>query len=230
MDTLSWSIADEFLLTLIHDVRAYVRRSLSGIQLIERAVGNTQEVTLRQRFEQVVGANKELDKFLARLADYAGAAHPMAGPALPLLAIVKAALLRFPRHPIELIDPVPETAREILLPPEMVRVFVELIDNALKFSRNGRVTIHIEPAKHNGATRVMICDFGIGVPSDEKERVFDLLISLQSRETYPGFGLGLPICRRIADLAGAGVSLASNPVGGTIAIVDIPNAQLGPNT
>ncbi len=219
MDAVSSPLTDDFLLTLVHDLRSYVRRSLSGIQLAERSLGKLPDPDFRQRFEQVINANRDLEKFLARIADYANAGHPSGGTPLPLSAVVQAALLHHPSCPIE-VGPFPPAAQRVKVPPEMVRVFAELIDNALKFSRNGPVSILV--SETDGDICVMVCDSGIGIPAGEQERVFDLLMRLHSRDDYPGFGLGLPICRRTAELAGALVSLAPNPTGGTRAGVSIP--------
>jgi len=219
MDAIPSPLTDDFLLTLAHDLRSHVRRSLTGVQLAARSIGPLLNAESRPRFDQAIEANRDLERFLARLADYANAAHSSGGRALPLSAVIQAALLQFPSHSFKLAD-FPAAAEQFRVPPEIVRTLVELIDNALKFSRNAPVSILMEET--DDTLSVVVCDSGVGIPAADQERVFDLLLRLHSRDEFPGFGLGLPICRRTAALAGALVSLAPNPPGGTRATVAIP--------
>jgi signal transduction histidine kinase len=214
---------DDFLLTLVHDVRAYVRKSLAGMQIIERSIGSDLEAGVRERFDQVIGANRDLDKFLARISDYAGAASPGKGKPVPLLAALQTAASQFPGKAIQLL-PMPEGGTRITVRPEMVRSFAELMDNALKFSSHQPVSVGFEMLSGDSIA-VKIRDRGVGVPDEHRERVFDLFIRLHSKDEYPGFGLGLPICRRLADVAGADVKLRRHPDGGTMAMVTIPNTH-----
>jgi signal transduction histidine kinase len=222
MHNTASTLADDFLLALVHDLRTYVRKSLAGSQLIERSLGDGAEAVVLQRFEQVINANKELDAFLSRLSDYASAGHPSKGRPLPLGTVVESTVLHFPAGSIT-VFPMPDLAADIIVPQNVGRVFHELIDNALKFSKNGPVSIEIRP-EFNKTACVAISDEGIGIAPGAEEHVFELLARLQSRDDYPGFGLGLPICRRIAQSAGANVSLAPNPTGGTRALVTFPTA------
>lgn len=219
MDTVRSPLTDDFLLTLVHDLRAYVRKSLSGVQLIERSFSEALETPVQQRFDWVITANKDLEKFLSRLSDYAGAASPRKGRPLPLCAAIQSAALQFPLQAIDL-SQIETAETSITVPQEFIRLFAELIDNALKFSKNGPVEIELN-IQGPQSTQVLVRDSGIGVRPGEEERVFELLVRLNSNDDFPGFGLGLPICRKLADVMGAEVGLAANPSGGTIATVTI---------
>jgi len=222
MDEIPSPLTDDFLLTLVHDLRAHVRRSLTSVQLAARSAGPLLDAESRPRFDQAIEANRDLEKFLARLADYAGAAHASGGRPLPLSVVVQAALLQFPSHSFEL-GAFPMAAQQIMVPPEIVRTLIELIDNALKFSHNAPVSILMEETADTVC--VVVCDSGVGIPLEHQDRVFDLLFRLHSRDEFPGFGLGLPICRRTAGLAGARVGVAPGPGGGTRATLFIPTTH-----
>ena len=215
-------LTDDFLLTLSHDLGAFVRKSIAGLQLIERSMGGALEISLRQRFEQVVSANKQLEQFLGRLSDYANAGHPSGGRPLPLPVVLQAAISQFPAKDISIKQPVPDSLEEARFPIEIVKVFSELIDNALKFSRNAPVSIEI--AISENGFQVDIADSGIGLAATEEDQVFQLLNKLHSRDEYPGFGMGLPICRRLANSIGARVRLTAKAPGpGAVATVDLPH-------
>ncbi len=219
MDTEPSPLTDDFLLTLVHDLRAYVRKSLSGVQLIERSFTDGLELPVQQRFDLVISANKDLEKFLSRLSDYAGAASLRKGRPLPLGAAIQSAALQFAVPSID-VSQIENNETSITVPQETVRLFTELIDNALKFSKGGTVEIELSDQDPQSA-QVMIRDSGIGIRPGEEEHVFELLVRLNSNDDYPGFGLGLPICRKIADAIGAEVDLSANPSGGTVATVKI---------
>lgn len=217
MDSVSSPLTDDFLLSLVHDLRAYIRKSLSGVQIIERSLGEGLDSSVKQRFDQVVSANKDVEKFLSRLSDFAGAASLRKARPLPLCTAIQSAALQFPAQPVDLTQ-LENVETEITVPQETVRLFAELIDNGLKFSRGGPVKIQLK-VENPSLAEVEIRDSGIGIRPGEEERVFDLLARLHSNDDYPGFGLGLPICRRIAGLMGAEVKLQNQPSGGTTATV-----------
>ncbi len=221
MDNFPSTFADDFLLALVHDLRAYVRKSLAGSQLLARSLADGLEPAQRQRLEGVISANKDMEAFLSRLSDYASAAHPPKGRPLPLNTVIESTVLHFTGRSITL-HPMPDLAAEIMVPQHMSRAFHELIDNALKFSKNGPVTIEVHP-DFNNTVCVTITDEGIGILPGEEEHVFEPLARLQSKDHFPGFGMGLPICRRIVHLAGAHVSLAPNRTGGTRALITFPS-------
>jgi heavy metal sensor kinase len=78
-------------------------------------------------------------------------------------------------------------------------VFVNVIENAVKYTQpGGRVDVGVGAAdKYVVAT---ISDSGIGIPDDEKERIFDRFYRVdKSREEVPGTGLGLSIVKAIVD-------------------------------
>ena len=90
------------------------------------------------------------------------------------------------------------------------QIFVNLIGNAIKFTpNNGKVTVRISKAQQNGSltegTHVEVVDTGPGIPTEEREKVFDKfqqLGSVQTRQPYGGTGLGLSIAAGIVDAHG----------------------------
>ncbi len=208
--------SDGLLLAIVHDMRALLRNSLTRAQLLQRSIG-AGAAAAREQLPEIIAADKRIERFLGRLADYANAAQLSARPPISLDAALQTALIQFPSGPVEL-APAPGGAR--LVPREFSRVFAELIDNALKFSGNAPVSVRT--ASSGSQVAVTVRDGGIGVDPSEEERVFEPLVRLHSGDEYPGFGLGLAICRRIADAAGAQIRISPDPDGGTLAIVIFP--------
>ncbi|MDE0323995.1 MAG: ATP-binding protein [Candidatus Poribacteria bacterium] len=90
------------------------------------------------------------------------------------------------------------------------QIFVNLIGNAIKFTPdNGKVTVRISKAQQNGSltegVHVEVVDTGPGIPTEEREKVFDKfqqLGSVQTRQPYGGTGLGLSIAAGIVEAHG----------------------------
>ena len=104
-------------------------------------------------------------------------------------------------------------------------MFKNLIDNAIKYTpRGGSVTART--LNQGGVPVVEVEDSGIGIPEDDRDRVFERFYRvLDSGED--GSGLGLPIVREIADLHGATVRLEDVPEGqGTLARVSFVHPGL----
>lgn len=214
------TLDDDLLLAIVHDCRTYLRRSLTGAQMLERQAGENLPSSARQLLSNVVSANRDMEQFLGRISDYANAAQPGSGRPIPLGAALQMAVQQFPSADVSLPNETAGAGQPV--PRDFVRLFTELIDNGLKFSSGGIVTIRWGDANPPAAAVVEIVDRGIGIETGEEERVFKPLARLHSREAYPGFGLGLAICRLIGNAAGAGIALTANPAGGTIVQVTLP--------
>jgi two-component system sensor histidine kinase/response regulator len=79
------------------------------------------------------------------------------------------------------------------------QVLVNLIENAVKYSGQGRIEVRVEP--QHDTTRFSVRDEGRGIPSDEAERVFEKFYRLDPNMTegVGGTGLGLYICRELIE-------------------------------
>ena len=82
----------------------------------------------------------------------------------------------------------------------LVQMFQNLIGNAIKFRRPGvapLVRIHCE--REGEDWHLVVADNGIGIPEDQLENIFVVFRRLHSDEDYAGTGIGLSICRKIAE-------------------------------
>ena len=118
-----------------------------------------------------------------------------------------------------------EAADEVLVrghPALLASALRNLVDNALKFTRAGdRVGIAIGEAC--GIATVSVDDAGPGIPRDQQERIFDPFFrGAEARAGGGGFGLGLPILRRVARVHGGDVVVGPSPLGGARFALTLP--------
>jgi signal transduction histidine kinase len=119
-----------------------------------------------------------------------------------------------------------DAALTVRADPERLRqILLNLIANAVKFTgAGGRVTVGA--ARDGRMIRVWVSDTGIGIPSDQLERVFEPFFQVDRGTTrsYPGIGLGLAIARDFARAMGGELRLESESGKGTTAVVELPAA------
>jgi light-regulated signal transduction histidine kinase (bacteriophytochrome) len=94
---------------------------------------------------------------------------------------------------------------------QLVRVFQNLIGNALKYRADRIPQIHISALKNNDEWIVSIRDNGIGIDMKYAERIFGVFQRLHSRTAYEGTGIGLAICRKIVERCGGRIWVESVP-------------------
>ena len=100
-------------------------------------------------------------------------------------------------------------------------VWINLLENAIKFSRMGEI-IKIHLNLQNGNACVIICDSGIGMDESVKKRIFEKFYQGDESRTTTGNGLGLSLVKRILELEGGSIKVESELDRGTCFFVDIP--------
>ena len=106
------------------------------------------------------------------------------------------------------IDPMPVINGN---PVRLRQLFGNLISNALKYSRsNVPPHVQIRHVKENDQNVFHVKDNGIGFDDKYKERIFGLFERLHTKDRFPGTGIGLAICKRIAELHNGFISASSN--------------------
>ncbi len=109
-------------------------------------------------------------------------------------------------------------------------VLDRLVDNAVRFVRHGtaaRVTVDAREDAP-GWWRFEVADRGIGVPEEQRTRIFAPFHRAPAAEGFPGTGLGLAVCRRIVALHGGDLGVEPNPGGGSIFWFTMPAAPAAP--
>ncbi len=108
-------------------------------------------------------------------------------------------------------------------PDGLALVLRNLIDNALKFSRDSLPpTLKISGVSRPGTTILEIKDNGIGFDMRFHDRIFDIFQRLQRAEDYPGTGVGLAIVRKAMQRMGGQIRAESAPGAGATFYLELP--------
>ncbi len=125
---------------------------------------------------------------------------------------------------VEIGDGVPE---QIVSDPMRVeQVVTNLVSNALKFTHDGGVTVHVrmEQDEASGRVGIDVRDTGIGIPPDKVDKVFRAFEQADGSTTrkYGGTGLGLAISNQLAHLLGGEIGVASEEGKGSTFTLYVP--------
>ncbi|RAR46823.1 tetratricopeptide repeat-containing hybrid sensor histidine kinase/response regulator [Flavobacterium lacus] len=99
-------------------------------------------------------------------------------------------------------------------PTKLSQIFINLINNALKFTKNGKVNVSAKMLKNENdisSIRFEISDTGIGIPLEKQQTIFESFSqgSVEINRKYGGTGLGLAIVKRLVNLLGGEIKLTS---------------------
>ena len=104
---------------------------------------------------------------------------------------------------------------------QLRRVFRNLLDNAIKFSKKGG-KITVSAMAHEKEIRISVKDQGMGIAPDELSRIFDAFHRGRVGTKIEGFGLGLAAVKTIVEAHGGKIGAAITPGGGLTVTIRLP--------
>ena len=111
---------------------------------------------------------------------------------------------------------------------KLKQVLINLIGNAIKFTKEGSITVAVEADAPTGSpTRIQVCDTGIGIPEDRLDRIFEAFQQADNTTArkYGGTGLGLAITRSLVELMGYGIQVSSEVGQGSTFSIELEGAR-----
>ncbi len=212
-----------FLATMSHEIRTPMNAIIGLCYLLERQ--DLRPVT-REMVSKIHGASRALLGIINDILDFSKIeAHRLdledvpfrLGEVLDNLASIMSASLG--SKPLELVvSPAPAGAD--FLRGDGLRlgqVLTNLASNAIKFTAQGEVSVHVEKLPAATTDRVLlrfsVRDTGIGIAEDKQRAIFQAFSQADSSTTrsYGGTGLGLAISSRLVDLMGGELIVESEP-------------------
>ncbi len=195
---------EQFSYAVSHDMRQPLRMVSSYLQLLEMELADSLDKEKRSYFNYAVDGAKRIDHMLEALLEYSRIGR-MGDPFKLIdcraamdeaMQFLKPAITEAQAE-VSISDECPNI---VASRDEIVRLLQNLIGNALKYRVAGRpVKITVSSKVEQGEWHLCIADNGIGIIPDQIKRLFKVFQRLQTRDDYEGTGIGLALCRKIAE-------------------------------
>ncbi len=214
-----------FLANMSHELRTPLNAILGFTQIMQRDAAVT-----RSQLENLGIINRSGEHLLSLINDVLDMSKIEAGQiALNLTSFDLHYLLHTTEEMLELkadaknlqflFDKHPDLPQYIRTDERKLRqVLINLLNNALKFTDEGGVTLRVKPDTSDSYKLLFeIEDTGMGIAPEELDTVFEAFTQTASgRQEEEGTGLGLPISRKFVDLMGGNITVSSTLERGTV--------------
>jgi signal transduction histidine kinase len=208
-----------------HDLRTHLRTVRTRIQLVQRGGGALLPAEEQIWLEEAAAAVGQIDGLLSALVGYCDA--DAGDGVLGLRLVLQGALIERKGDLVAAGGEVElQNDLDLPVPGKLQGVLKELLTNACKFrdpSRALRIRIATRLAEGDNL-EITVKDNGLGVAPAYLERIFEPFQHLHPRDRFPGYGLGLATCRRLATVWGGSVTAQSADEGLTVRI-SVPAAE-----
>jgi PAS domain S-box-containing protein len=218
---------EQFAYIASHDLQEPLRMVASYTQLLERRYKDKLDAAAQEFIGFAVDGARRMQQFINDLLDYSRVGT-RGRPFKPVhldealnqaLANLQVAITD--RKAVITRDPLPVANGDL---GQLVRVFQNLIGNALKFCRNHPPAIHLGATRLGDAWEISVRDNGIGIAPEHFERIFVIFQRLHTRQEFGGTGIGLAVCKKIVERHGGSIRVESEVGHGTTFYFTIPAA------
>ncbi len=204
--------ASEMKTTFIQNINHEIRTPLNAIVGFAQVFANANAGPMKKYAAIIERSSNDLLKLIGDVVELSnldsGTTNDTPQP------VVMSELCRVALRQVE--SKINEDVEFVMIPPtddrprlmyrHMVElVIVNLLHNAFKFTISGTVTLHCDTMPGGKEMRVSVTDTGYGIPVEKHEVIFERFTKLD--EFKPGGGLGLAICRTVANRLGGTVTI-----------------------
>ncbi len=212
--TEAYQELDQFAYVASHDLKAPLRGIANLAQWLQDDLGDQLTGESREHMRLLQGRVRRMEALIDGILTYSRAGRRLAPPE----TVETGALVR---EVIELLAPPAEVTIEL---PErfptfetervpLQQVFMNLIGNAVKYSRAARPDAVVRIAWHDDgdAFEFAVSDNGPGIAPEYHDRIWGIFQTLSARDKVEGTGIGLSVVKKIVEGRGGKVSLDSAP-------------------
>jgi light-regulated signal transduction histidine kinase (bacteriophytochrome) len=202
----------KFAHVVAHDLQSPLRTMSSMTMLLGRRLENQIDFESKNLIRQVEAGVRRASKLISDLLDYCRVPDGInvQRKTIDCSMLFNWTLMNLHAKIIETgavitSDDLPEVQAD----DQLLRVFQNLIENALKYRGGVQPRVHVS-ARHAGAEWVIsVRDNGIGMDMRFGDRIFGVFQRLHSSDQYEGTGMGLAICRKIIESYGGRIWVQS---------------------
>ncbi len=225
---------DQFLSAAAHELKTPITNLYGYTQLqlrrFSRRGGQDEPERVRRTIEVIGNQSARLARLVSRLLDLSlieAGTLTLRRERLDLVKLTRSVLAAqqaaTQRHTITL--QAPESLVATVDPERLRCVLADLVENALKFGQAGR-PVHVELFQPSpGLARLIVRDYGSGVPPARRAQLFSRFYQAQTGQAFSGLGLGLYVSRHIIEAHGGHIDAHFPADGGTLIVVTLPTEQ-----
>jgi light-regulated signal transduction histidine kinase (bacteriophytochrome) len=216
---------EQFAYIASHDLQEPLRMVSSYVQLISKRYEDKLDNDANEFIGYIVNGTKHMQTLLRDLLEYSRVGTK--GKPFELIdmkAALNSAISNLDKH-------IKESRTEIScgnLPgvyadeTQIVQVFQNLIDNAIKFCGDKPSRIHITSEWKKTEWVISVSDNCMGIDPKHFDRIFVMFKRLHAGDKYPGTGIGLAVCKKIVERHGGRIWVESEPGKGSAFYFTIP--------
>ena len=221
---------EQFAYAASHDLQEPLRKIQTFVNLLMEQKNGQVDPTVEKYLQKITDASGRMSQLIEALLNYtrytkAGEEHRPTDlnevvqgvqSDLELLLQQKGAVLHC--------DPLPVIRA---VPAQMERVIYNLVNNAVKFAREGVAPeIRIEASQTPTHVQLRISDNGIGFEQRFAEKIFGMFERLNDKFSYPGTGIGLSLCKKVVENHKGTIWAESEPGQGATFYIQLPVSVL----
>ena len=203
---------ERFAYVASHDLQEPLRTIRSFTELMEKRSGASLDEKTRTYMDFILDGARNMSLLIDDLLAYSRVGRAVEGRAVVDLGDTLEKCKNSLRAAIEASGAVISSDRlpRVQGDPTLVRMLMQnLLSNAIKYRRQVPISIHVGASQVDGVWEVAVSDNGIGIESQHYDRIFELFERLHARDKYDGSGMGLAICKKIADIHGSKIAVSS---------------------
>lgn len=222
---------EQFAYVASHDLRQPLRMVSSFLSLLERRLPAKLDAECQDYLNFARDGAQRMDRLIVDLLDYARVGRDsMASAEVSLEKVLETACrtveesLSQAGGRIFIDRPMPVVWGN---EGELLRLFDNLIGNAIKYRDQGRaLEIAIDAETRADHWLVKVADNGIGIAPEYQQRIFGVFQRLHGGDRFEGTGIGLAVCRKIVESRGGRIWVESEPGEGSVFFFTLPFAPV----
>ncbi|MGE5342466.1 MAG: ATP-binding protein [Candidatus Omnitrophota bacterium] len=218
---------EAFAYVASHDLQEPLRAISSYLQLVEKRYKDKIDDKGKDFISRAVGGARRMQEMISDLLIYSRiTTHAKSFERYSFESIMDRTLTNLSASiertkAIVTRDPMPELVCD---ESQILRLFQNLISNAIKFCEKTPPVIHISAQPHptDNDWLFSVKDNGIGIEPEHKDHIFKIFNRLHGRGKYPGTGIGLAICQKIVERHGGKIWVESTVGEGSNFLFTLP--------
>jgi PAS domain S-box-containing protein len=219
---------EQFASVASHDLQEPLRMVSSYTQLLDRRYGDKLDDTAREFIAYAVDGARRMQRLINDLLEFSRVGSRGKPPARVDANVVLGAVRANLSVAIEDVGALvtnEELPTVVADQTQLSQLLQNLIANAIKFHGAKPPRIHVAASERASEWVFSVRDNGIGIDPEYFDRIFAIFQRLHVAADYPGTGIGLAVCKRIAERHGGRIWVESDPGNGSTFSFSLPKSN-----